>query len=75
MEYNSEVSEVLLSYKKLWKLLIDRDMRKNALRALLSPSTVQKLNHNEPVSMEVLMKLCTFFSCQISDIVEVIYLR
>ena len=63
-----------ISYKKLWKLLIDLDMHKNVLRELLSPSTVQKLNHNEQVSMDVLMRICTFFKCQISDIVEIKYI-
>ena len=70
---NNKESKIFLRYKKLWKMLIDRDLRKNTLRELLSPSTVQKLNHNEPVSMDVLLRICAFFKCQISDIVEISY--
>lgn len=59
-----------ISYKKLWKLLIDRDLKKNDLRKLLSPATVNKLNHNKVVSLTVLMEICRFLSCDIGDIVE-----
>jgi len=62
-----------VSYKKLWKLLIDRDLKKKDLRAFLSPSTVNKLNHNKLVSLTVLVQLCTFLSCDIGDIVEVLH--
>ena len=59
-----------ISYKKLWKLLIDRDLKKNDLRKLLSPATVNKLNHNKAVSLTVLMEICRFLSCDIGDIIE-----
>ncbi|MBE6788508.1 MAG: helix-turn-helix transcriptional regulator [Ruminococcaceae bacterium] len=62
-----------VSYKKLWKLLIDRDLKKSDLRKLLSPSTVNKLNHNKVVSLSVLVALCRFLSCDIGDIVEVLH--
>lgn len=60
-----------VSYKKLWKLLIDRDLKKNDLRKIpLSPSTLSKLNRNEIVSMTVLIKICELLHCEIGDIVE-----
>ena len=59
-----------ISYKKLWKLLIDRDLKKNDLRKLLSPATINKLNHNKVVSLTVLMEICKFLRCDIGDIVE-----
>lgn len=62
-----------VSYKKLWKLLIDRDMKKKDLQeaAALSPSTVSKLSSNEYVSMDVLVKICTALSVDIGDIMEI----
>ena len=61
-----------VSYKKLWKLLIDKDMSKAELHKLagLSSSTMTKLRHGEDVSMSALRKICVVLSCNISDIVE-----
>ena len=69
-----EAAEILpgISYNRLWKRMIDLDVRKKELRKILSPSTISKLNHNQLVSMEILLKLCERLNCQISDIVEVI---
>ena len=61
-----------ISYNRLWKRMIDLDVRKKELRKILSPSTISKLNRNELVSMEILLKLCERLNCQISEIVEVI---
>lgn len=63
-----------ISYKKLWKLLIDKDMKKKDLQAEsgISWSSVTKLSKNEPVSMEVLIKVCKALQCDIGDIVELI---
>ena len=63
-----------VSYKRLWKLLIDRDMKKTQLRdaASVSSSTFAKLNRNEYVALEVLVRLCAILKCELSDIVEVI---
>lgn len=63
-----------VSYKKLWKTLIDRDMKKKDLRAEahLSPSSVAKLAKNENVSMDVLVKVCTALKCDIGDIMEIV---
>lgn len=62
------------SYKKLWKLLVDKDMSKSDLHkaADLSSSTMTKLRHGEDVSMEALRRICTALDCNIEDIVEFI---
>ena len=62
------------SYKKLWKLLIDRDMSKTDLRlkAGISTMALAKLGKNENVSMEVLKKVCMALQCDIGDIMEMI---
>jgi putative transcriptional regulator len=62
-----------LSYKKLWKLLIDRNMKKKDLRAIsgISPASVAKLGKNENVTTDVLLKICTALKCDISDIMEI----
>ena len=67
-----EVIKVAISYNKLWKLLIDRGIKKTELRTLAGVSTnvIAKLGKNEPVSMETLAKICTALNCDISDIVE-----
>lgn len=65
---------MVISYKKLWKLLIDKDMKKQDLReaAKLSSSTVAKLTHGENVSTAVLIKICAALQCDIADIMEVV---
>ena len=59
-----------VSYKKLWKLLIDKDLKKQDLRrvAQLNSSTVAKLTHGENVSTAVLLKICTALQCDMADI-------
>lgn len=63
-----------VSYKKLWKLLIDKDMKKKDLQASahISWASVTKLSKGETVSMEVLMKICKALECDIGDIMELI---
>lgn len=63
-----------VSYKKLWKMLIDKDMKKKDLQAAagISWASVTKLSKGETVSMEVLMKICKALNCDIGDIVELI---
>lgn len=63
-----------VSYKKLFKLMIDRDMKKKDLQqmAKLSPASVTKLAKDEYVSMEVIVKVCTAMNAEIGDIMEVI---
>lgn len=62
-----------VSYKKLWKLLIDRDMKKKDLRQIAGISTVSmaKLSKNENLTTDILLKICTALNCDISDIMEV----
>jgi DNA-binding Xre family transcriptional regulator len=63
-----------ISYKKLWKLLIDRDMKKKDLQKIagISSATITKLGKNENVNTEVLEKICRALECDISNIMEFI---
>ena len=63
-----------VSYKKLFKLMIDRDLKKKDLRELASigNSTMTKLANDENVTMEVIAKICTALNCKMSDIVEIL---
>lgn len=63
-----------VSYKKLWKVLIDKDMKKKDLQAEagISWASVTKLSKGEKVSMDVLMKVCKTLGCDIGDIMELI---
>ncbi len=60
------------SYKKLWKILVDKEMSKGDLHKAtgLSSSTMTKLRRSEDVSMEALRKICSVLDCNIGDIVE-----
>jgi len=68
-----EVTIMAVSYKKLWKLLIDKDMKKKDLReaAGISTSSMAKLGKNENVTTDVLVKICKALNCDISDIMEI----
>lgn len=59
-------------YKKLWKLLIDKDLLKKDLRAMtgVSTTTMSRLSKDENVSTEILSKICTALNCGIGDIIE-----
>ena len=61
-----------ISYKKLWKLLIDKKMSKADLRraAGIAPNTMTKLRRDEEVSMAVLIKICTALNANIGDVVD-----
>ena len=63
-----------VQYNKLWKLLIDRDMKKQDLQAAahLSSSTIAKLTHSENVSTAILLKICSALHCDVADIMEVV---
>ena len=63
-----------VSYKKLWKLLIDKDMKKKDLRIATGMTTtaLAKLGKNEHVNTEILAKICKVLACNIEDIVEVV---
>ena len=64
-----------VSYAKLFKLMIDKKMKKKDLQEMtgISASSVAKLSRDEYVSMEVLIKICSVFQVQMSEVVEIIY--
>lgn len=61
-----------MSYNKLWKLLIDKKMKKSDLRknTKISSSTLAKLTNDENVTTDVLVKICNELKCDVSDIME-----
>ena len=63
-----------VSYKKLWKLLIDKDIKKKDLsvRAGVSPATITKMGKGGHVTTEVLAKICSALDCGVEDIMELI---
>ena len=63
---------MVLSYKKLWKLLIDRDLNKTSLQKMAGISSVSlaKLSKNENVTTDILVKVCNALKCDFSDIME-----
>ena len=63
-----------VSYKRLWKLLIDKDMKKKDLvkAAHISTYTVNKLNRGDNVNTDTLVKICSALNCAIEDIMEII---
>ena len=63
-----------VSYNKLWKLMIDKGINKSERREKtgIGTNTLAKLSKNQPVSMEVLMKICEKLDCDIADICEFI---
>ena len=64
-----------ISYNRLLKLLIDKNMKKKDLQAAtgLSASSIAKISRNEMISMETLIKICSVFKVQFSDAVDIIY--
>lgn len=64
-----------ITYKKLWKLLIDREMKKKdlCLAAGISHTSMAKLGKGENVTTDVLVKICSALHCDISDIMEITY--
>ena len=63
-----------ICYKKLWKLLIDRDMKKKDLALLsgISQSSITKMGKNENVNTDVLVCICRAWDCDIGDIAEIV---
>ena len=68
------IDTMQVSDKKLWKMLIDKDMKKKDLQAnaRISWASVTKLSKGETVSMEVIMKICKTLNCNIGDIMDLI---
>ena len=65
---------MIVSYKKLWKLLIDKDMTKTQLRIAsgVSSSTMAKMTRGEDIQVSVLVRLCQTLKCDVGDIVQFI---
>ena len=63
-----------VTYKKLWKLLIDKDMKKKELAALagINPVTISKMSRGDNVTVDVLGKICSALDCTLDDIMEFI---
>lgn len=63
-----------VNYKKLWKILIDRNMLKKDLRIAsgVTTNSMAKLSKNENVSTEVLCKICKALDCNIEDIMDIV---
>jgi len=63
-----------VSYNKLWKLLIDKKMKKMQLRDMagIGSSTLAKLGKDQPVSMDVIIKICNVLTCDIGDVMEIL---
>lgn len=63
-----------VSYKRLFKLLIDKDLKKTefAKNVGISQNTMAKLSKNEYVSLEVLVKICRYLKCSLDDIIEIL---
>ena len=68
-----EVDKMAVTYKKLWKLLIDKDMKKKDLQILagISAASITKLGKNENVNMDIIEKICIALKCDVSDILEI----
>ena len=63
-----------VSYKKLWKLLIDKDIKKKDLseRAGISPATITKMGKGGHVTTEILVKICSALNCKVEDVMEIV---
>lgn len=65
---------MVICYKKLWKLLIDKDLKKKDLPTIagISRSSITKMGHDENVNTEILVKICNALNCDLSDIMELV---
>ncbi len=63
-----------ISYKKLWKLLIDKEIKKTVLqrKAGISSASMAKLGRNENVTTDILLKVCNALHCEINDILDTV---
>ena len=62
-----------VSYNRLWKLLIDKELKKTELMRMvgLSNSTLTRLTQNKHVSLSIIDRICCFLNCEINDVVEI----
>ena len=72
--FGCEGAYMKISYKRLWKLLIDREMLKKDLaeKADISTTSIAKLGKNENVNTDILLRICVALKCEISDILEIV---
>ena len=63
-----------ISYKRLWKILIDKDLKKKDLSSVagISQSSVAKMSRGEPVNLETILKICAAFNCDTGDVCEAV---
>ena len=63
-----------VSYNKLWKLMIDKKMKKMQLKELagIGSTTLAKLSKDEPVSMDVMVRVCKVLECNIGDVMDIL---
>lgn len=63
-----------VSYKRLWKMLIDKDLKKKDLSSVagISQSSVAKMSRGEPVNLEIILKVCAALQCDIGDVCEAV---
>ncbi|WP_347490476.1 helix-turn-helix transcriptional regulator [Desulfoscipio sp. XC116] len=63
-----------VSYKRLWMLIIEKELKKSQVRQManVSASTFSKMSKNEYVALDVLVRLCVALDCELSDIVEIV---
>ncbi len=66
-------TQIKITYKPLWKLLIDREMSKTDLRkkTQIAPSTFTKMNNDQQVSLDILARICVELNCGFDDIVQI----
>ncbi len=64
----------MMSYKKLWKLLIDKDMKKRDLMEMtgISNFTISKMNRGANIQTDILLRICEVFDCNIGDICDAV---
>ena len=72
--FDKTEAHIKISYKKLWKLLIDKEMMKKDLaeKANISSASIAKLGRNENVNTDILLRICEALECDVSDIMEVV---
>ena len=65
--------QIKISYKPLWRMLLERDMKKVDLRkkTKIAPSTFTKMSNNEQVSLDILARICLELECGFDDVVEI----
>ncbi|MGI6269461.1 MAG: helix-turn-helix domain-containing protein [Candidatus Howiella sp.] len=72
--YLNILTKLVLSYDRLWKLLIDKKMTKTQMRIAsgISSSALAKMGKNEPVSVSVLLSVCQTLDCNFADIIDAV---